>query len=80
MQIVGEVMFNFFRPHVRDAGGIESMQTLGRMEVCVSFRSLLIIQPRRKVRSDWMAGLERLSKVLMRLYMVMASRSELKLS
>ena len=66
--------------HVHAAGGVDYMKTLDRMKVCVSFRILLIIQPRRKVRSEWMAGLSRLYRVLIRLYMVMASGSKLKLS
>ena len=71
-------MLNFFSPHVRSAGGVEPMNTLYRMNVLVSFTSLLVIQPRRKVRSAWIAGSERLYRILMRLYMVMESTSALK--
>ena len=56
MQIVGKVVFNLFRPHMRAASGVDSTKTLDGMKIPVSFRSLLVIQPRRKVRSDWMAG------------------------
>ena len=58
-------MLNLFRPHVRAAVGVESMKTLDGMKVPVPFTSLLVIQPRRKVRSAWTAGLEKLSRVLM---------------
>ena len=44
-------MLNLFRPHVRAADGFESMKNLYGMKVTVSFTSLLVIQPRRKVRS-----------------------------
>ena len=57
-------MLNLFRPHVRATGGFESMKMLYRMKVPVSFSSLLVMQPHRKVRSAWTASLERLSRVL----------------
>ena len=60
-------MFNLFRPHVQDAGGVESTKTLDGMNFPVSFISVLVMQPHRKVRSAQMAGLARLSRVLMRL-------------
>ena len=60
-------MLNLFRPHVRDAGGIDSMKMLDGMKVPMSFISLLVIQTCRKVRSAWMAGLARLSRILMHL-------------
>ena len=60
-------MLNLFIPHVRAAGGFDSTKTLDGTKVPVSFISMLVMQPHRKVRSAWMAGLERLSRVLMRL-------------
>ena len=52
---------------MRAAGGVDSMKTLDGMKVTVSFTSLLVMQPCRKVRSAWMDGLARLSRVLMHL-------------
>ena len=78
MQRVGKVVLNLFRPHVQAVGAVDSMKTIDGMKVPVSFTSLLVIQPRRKVRRSLIAGSEILSRVLMRLYMVMASRSVLK--
>ena len=75
---VGKVVLNFFSPNVRAEYGVESMKTLDRMKVPVSFTIMLFIQPRRKVRSSWMAGLARFSRFLIHLYMVMASRSASK--
>ena len=75
---VGKVMLNLFRPHVRAPGGVESMKKMDGMKFPVSFTSLLVIQPCRKVRSACMYGSERLSRVLIRLYMVMVSRSSSK--
>ena len=46
------------------AGGVDSMKMLDGMKFPVSFTSLLVMQPRRKVRSACMAGLERFSRVL----------------
>ena len=60
-------MLNLFRPHVRAAGVVYSINTLDGMKVPTSFTSLLVMQLRRKVRGAWMAGSERLSRVLMRL-------------
>ena len=60
-------MLNLFIPHVIAAGGVESMKTLDGMKVPVSFTSLLVMQTRSKVRITWTAGLERLSRFLMRL-------------
>ena len=60
-------MLNLFRPQMRAAGGVDSMKTLDGMNFPVPFTSLMVMKPRRKVRSAWMAGLERLSRVLMRL-------------
>ena len=58
-------MLNLFIPHVRAAVGVDSMEMLDGMEVPVSFTSLLVMQPRRKVRIAWMAGLARFSRLLM---------------
>ena len=68
-------MLNFSRPHVRASVGVDPMKTLGGMKVPMLFTSLLAIQPRRKVRSAWMAGLASLSRFLMLLYVLMAYRS-----
>ena len=46
---------------------VYSINTLDGMKVPTSFTSLLVMQLRRKVRGAWMAGSERLSRVLMRL-------------
>ena len=56
---------------MRAAGGIESMKMLDRMKVPVSFTILVVIQPRRNVRSAWTAGLESPGRVLMRLQILM---------
>ena len=48
-------------------GGFETMKTMDRMKVTVSFTSLLVMQTRRKVRSAWTTGLARFSRFLMRL-------------
>ena len=80
MQRVGKAMLNLFSPQVRATCGVDSMKTLGGIKVPVSFTSLMLIKPRRKVRSAWMAVLSRLSRILMCLYMVMLSRSTLKQS
>ena len=47
------------------AGGVDYMKTLDRMKVSMTFTSLLVIQPRRKASSACIAGLLRLSRVLM---------------
>ena len=60
-------MLNLFISNVQDAGGVESMHTLDRMKVLVSFTSLLVMQPHRKVRSAWTVSLARLYRVLMHL-------------
>ena len=60
-------MLNLFGHQVRAAGGVDSMKTLDGMKVPVSFTSLVFMQPRRKVRSAWMTGLERFFRVSMRL-------------
>ena len=60
-------MLNLFRPHVRSAGGVDFIKMVYRMKVPMSFTSLLVLKPHRKVRSAWMAGSARLSRVLMRL-------------
>ena len=67
-------MLNFFRPHVRATNGFDSIKTLDGMKFLLLSTSLLVIQPCRKVRSVWMVGLEFFSRILMHLYMVMASR------
>ena len=58
-------MLNFFIPHVQAAGEVESMKILDWMNDPVSFTSLVVMQPRRKVKSDWMAGSARLSRLFM---------------
>ena len=60
-------MLNLFRPHVRAAGGVDSMKTLDGIKVPMSLTSILVMQPCRTVRSAYMAGLEILSRILMRL-------------
>ena len=60
-------MLNLFIPHVRASGGFESMKIMDGMKFPVLFTSMLVMQPRRKMRSAWLAGSERLSRVLMRL-------------
>ena len=51
-----KVLLNFFRTHVRAAGGVASMNTLDGMKVPMSFSSILVMHPRRKARSAWLAG------------------------
>ena len=58
-------MLNLFRPYLQYTGGVESMKTLGGMKVPVSFTIILVMQPRRKMRIDWMAGLAILSRSLL---------------
>ena len=65
VQIVGKVVLNLYRPHVRDLGGLASMKTLDGMKVTVPFTIRMVIQPHMKVRSSWMAGFFRLYRVLM---------------
>ena len=60
-------MLNSFIPHIYDAVGVSSMKIIDWMEVPVLFTSLLFIHPCMKVRSAWMAGSFRLSRVLMHL-------------
>ena len=58
------MMLSVFRPDVQDTGGVDSMETLDGMKFLISFTSLLVIQPRRKVRSVWIAVLEKFFYVL----------------
>ena len=50
---------------------IESMKMLDRMKVPVSFTIMMVIQPRRNVRSSCTAGSVRSGRVLMRLQILM---------
>ena len=78
MKTVGKVMLSLFSHNLQAEGGVDFMKTLDRMKVIVSFTSILVIQPRRKVRSAWMAGLARFYRFFIHLYMLMASRSASK--
>ena len=49
------------------AGGFDFMKKLDGMKVPVSFTSLVVIQPRRKVKSACTDGLARSGRALMRL-------------
>ena len=49
----GEIVLNFLRPHVRDAGGAASMNTLGEMKFPMLLTSLIVMHPRRKVISAY---------------------------
>ena len=60
-------MLNLFRPHLRATDGVEYMKILVGIKFPVSFTSLLVMLPRRKVNSAWMAGSATLSRVLMSL-------------
>ena len=48
-------MLNLFRPHVQSAYRVDSMKTLYEIKVPMSFTSLMVMQPRREIMSDWMA-------------------------
>ena len=52
-------MLNIFRPDVNAAGVVASINTLYRMNVLVSFTSLLVIHPHRKTSKAWIAVLLR---------------------
>ena len=60
-------MVNLFRLNVQASGEVESMKTMDGMKVPVSFTNLLVMQSRRNVTTAWMVGLERLSRLFMRL-------------
>ena len=72
------MVLNALSPHLHASVGVASIKTLVGMKFPMSFKSLLVMQPSRKVRSSWMAGLARFSRVFIHLYMVMASRSASK--
>ena len=52
----GKVVLNLFRTHVRAAVGVASMNILDGMKVTISLTSMLVMHPRRKARSAWLAG------------------------